>query len=62
MSSKNIDGYQLVEVKGNTTGSYTVEDIYVTYVYYKETGEVVSDTMEVVTDTVSTDSLALGEV
>jgi hypothetical protein len=34
--NKSFTGYKLVKVEGNTTGTYTKEDINVTYIYEKE--------------------------
>ena len=42
-SAKDITNYQLVSVEGNTTGKYIDGTIEVTYIYYKETGEIVGD-------------------
>ena len=43
---KQFDNYELVEVKGERVGKYTVEPIEVTYIYYKETGEITQNTIE----------------
>ena len=45
-SEKEIAGYKLVKVEGKTTGEYTTEDIEVTYVYYKITGDIINEELE----------------
>ena len=44
-TAKTIDGYQLVDTVGKTTGTYIDGTIEVTYIYYRETGEIVGDTI-----------------
>ena len=44
-SAMEIAGYELVRIEGNDTGKYIDGTIEVTYVYYKETGEVVGDSI-----------------
>lgn len=43
---KEFTDYELVEIIGNKAGKYTVEPIEVTYVYYKETGEITNNEVE----------------
>ena len=43
---KEIEGYELVDITGEVSGKYIDGTIEVTYVYYKETGEIVDEVVE----------------